>query len=340
MTWQVLAWYCVLISLVAGYAILDGFDLGVGAIHLFAKTDRQRRVQLNAIGPVWDGNEVWLVTAGGALFAGFPEAYATLASAFYFPLLLLVMGLIFRASAIEFRSKHPSITWRSIWDTLFSLSSVAVAMGLGMVLGHLIEGIPLDDKAQLIRDQFEFIKPFPLLTGITVVALFAMHGSIYLLMKTEDPEQSEIKKLVGPCIAFFVTTYGMATMATLIFMPHMAEPFREQPLLFALPLLGMLAIANISREIFYRRVGRAFLSSCVSILSLMSIFALGQFPYLARSSLGPPSLSLSLVDAASSQKSLEILLVLVLIGIPFVIAYTAVIYWVFRGKVKLDSASY
>lgn len=334
-----LCWYTVLMLLVTGYAILDGFDLGVGILHLFARDDRQRRIHLNAIGPVWDGNEVWLVTAGGAFFAGFPAAYATLASAFYLPMLLLLVGLIFRACAIEFRSKHPSAYWRTIWDILFSFSSVTIALGLGMVIGHLIQGIPLDSTGEVIRSQFYFLQPFPALVGVLAVALFAMHGCIYLLMKTQEPEHDRIRTLVNPCIIFFVICYGATTMATLVYMPHMAQPFKDQPLLFCIPLLGMLAIANIPRQVYYRRDFRAFLSSCISIGAFMGVYALGQFPYLIRSNLGPDQ-PLNIYTAASSSKSLSILLIFVMIGIPFVLSYTFAVYWIFRGKVRLDSMSY
>lgn len=334
------AWYLVVILLLAGYSILDGFDLGVGILHcLVGSKDYQRRIHLNAIGPVWDGNEVWLVTAGGALFAGFPEAYATLASTFYMPLTLLLVGLIFRACAIEFRSKNESSLWRKTWDLLFSLSSTVIAFALGMVLGHLIEGLPLDSQAQIVRDQFTFITPFSLLTGALSVSVFAMHGCTYLLTKTEGEVHDNIREWINPCIIAFVIIYGTATMATLVYMPHMAEPFKQYPALFAIPVLGMLAVANIPRQVFNKRDFRAFLSSCASIALLMGVFALGHFPYLVRTTLAQGT-SLDIHNASSSSLSLSILLTFVAIGIPFILSYTFVIYWVFRGKVRLDSMSY
>lgn len=333
-------WYVVLILLLAGYSILDGFDLGVGILHcLVGSEDYQRRLHLNAIGPVWDGNEVWLVTAGGALFAGFPEAYATFASAFYMPVHLLLVGLIFRACAIEFRSKNPTKLWRQTWDVLFSLSSTVIALGLGVVLGHLIQGIPLDSHAEIVRSEFYFITPYTLLTGVLSVAIFSMHGCIYLLMKTDGVEHERIRKWANPCIISFVIAYGTTTMATLVYMPHMTLPFKTYPELFIIPFLGMLAIANIPREIYWGRDFRAFLSSCASILSLMSVFALGHFPYLIRTTL-PEGIGLDIGNASGSALSLKILLTFVAIGIPFVLSYTFVVYWVFRGKVRLDSMSY
>ena len=143
-------WFSIFVILLTGYAILDGFDLGVGMLHLFGGNDKERRLILNSIGPVWDGNAVWLVTAGGALFAGFPMVYATLCSAFYIPIMILLTGLIFRAVAIEFRSKQPMAWWRWSWDILFTLASLIISLALGIALGNLIIGIPLDNQGEFI----------------------------------------------------------------------------------------------------------------------------------------------------------------------------------------------
>ncbi len=149
-----LIWFILVGVLLAGYAILDGFDLGVGALHLFSKGDTERRLMINSIGPVWDGNEVWLVTGGGALFAAFPDVYATLASGFYLAVFLLLFCLIFRAVAIEFRSKHPSPTWRSIWDVAFSVASILTAILFGVVIGNLMWGIPLGADKEFLGSFF------------------------------------------------------------------------------------------------------------------------------------------------------------------------------------------
>src|ERR1700731_333362 len=178
-------WFSIFVILVTGYAILDGFDLGVGMLHLFSKKDEERRLMLNAIGPVWDGNEVWLVTAGGALFAGFPAVYATICSAFYIPMMILLTGIIFRAVAIEFRSKQPMPWWRWMWDVFFSFASLLIAFALGAAIGNLINGIPLDEHKEFTGNLLSLIQPYAILVGIMSVALFAMHGALYILMKTE-----------------------------------------------------------------------------------------------------------------------------------------------------------
>ena len=158
---------------------------------------------LNSIGPVWDGNEVWLVTAGGALFAGFPDVYATFCSAFYLPIMVLLSGLIFRAVAIEFRSKQPMAWWRWTWDVLFSLGSLVIAMILGVALGNLIRGIPLDAHKEFIGTLNDLLNPYALLVGVLMVAMFSMHGAIYLMLKTEGEFHERMRRFVNPTIIFF-----------------------------------------------------------------------------------------------------------------------------------------
>ncbi len=333
-------WFSIVVLLLTGFAILDGFDLGVGIFHLFSKKDEERRLMLNTIGPVWDGNEVWLVTAGGALFAGFPDVYATLFSAFYTPLMILLAGLIFRAVAIEFRSKQTMSWWRWMWDLLFSAASLVIALGLGVVMGNLIVGIPLDAEKEFTGDIWSLLKPFPLLVGIFAVALFSMHGIIYVLMKTEGLLHDKMRRWANPAIILFIMTYAVTTVATLIYFPHMAEAIRERPVIFIFAVVNMFAIANIPREINRGNDGFAFLSSCANIVCLMALYGIGTFPNVVRAVNAPDTLSLTIWNSASSQKTLEILLLIALIGVPLVLSYTMAIYWIFRGKVKLDSTSY
>jgi cytochrome d ubiquinol oxidase subunit II len=337
----VLFWYGVIISCVVCYAMLDGFDLGVGALHLCARRDEERRVFLNAIGPVWDGNEVWLVVLIGALFAGFPFAYSTLLSAFYLPLTFLIFALIFRAVAIEFRSKTPMRWWRSMWDTLFFLASVGIALAVGISLGNLIEGIPLDENQNYVGEIFStFLRPYPFLVGILTLSLFMLHGAIYLVMKTEGELQENLKSWVQPTMIFFIMTYAITTMVTLIYQEHMVYHIRHRPFLFLLVLANMFVIADIPREIARKRYGWAFISSSLNIALLLVLFAVGTFPNVIRSNLNPETNSITLLSAASSLKTLVVLTTIVAIGIPFVLGYGFFIYRLFRGKVKLDKMSY
>jgi len=306
---------------------------------LLTKSDKDRRLSINSIGPVWDGNEVWLITAGGALFAAFPDVYATVFSGFYSAFMLLLFVLIFRAVAIEFRSKQESKRWRAAWDKAFSISSIVIALLMGVALGNIVTGIPLAQNKEFIGSFISLLNPFALLVGITTVSLFMMHGAIYLVMKTEEELQTQVRGWVNNTIIFFVICFVTTTMATLIYYPQMVNHFKEMPALFLIAILNMLAIANIPREIYKGNDFRAFFSSAASIALLMVLFAIGIFPNLVLSNPNP-EYSLTIYNAASSQKTLMIMLIMAIIGIPFVLAYTIVIHKVFKGKVKLDDTSY
>ena len=332
-------WFILIGILLSGYAILDGFDLGVGALHLFIKGDTNRRILINSIGPVWDGNEVWLVTGGGALFAAFPIVYATVFSGFYTAFMLLLFAIIFRAVAIEFRSKQAMLWWRKSWDIAFSISSILIAFLMGVAVGNIVTGIPIGADKEFTGTFLSLITPFTVLVGITTVSLFMMHGAIYLIMKTDGEVQKIAVEWSKNTIKFFAISYMTTTMATLIYYPSMVQPFKDNPWLFIVALLNMLAIANIPRQIHLRNEFKAFLSSCASIIALFSLFAIGLFPNFVKSTIDP-AFNLTIYNAASSEKTLHIMLTIALIGIPFVLAYTFSIYWIFRGKVKIDSTSY
>jgi len=332
-------WFGLIGILLMGYAILDGFDLGVGALHLLTKNDLDRRIMINSIGPVWDGNEVWLVTGGGALFAAFPDVYSTAFSGFYLAFILLLVCLIFRAVAIEFRSKQHGKLWRQGWDVSFSISSIVGALLIGVTLGNIVWGVPLDIGGEYIGSFIGLLHPYALLVGVTTVALFMMHGAIYVVMKTEGDLQDRIRRWINKTIAVFIIFYTLTTIVTLLFASHMVENFFKCPWLTILPVLNILAIANIPRMISKGRDFYAFLSSCASIVALLAIFGLGMYPDLIISN---PyySNNLDIYNAASSAKTLKIMLTIAILGMPIVIAYTVSIYWIFRGKVKLTDTSY
>lgn len=332
-------WFALVGILFTGYAILDGFDLGVGALHLFTKTDNERRLMINSIGPVWDGNEVWLVTGGGALFAAFPEVYATSFSGFYMAMMLLLFALIFRAVAIEFRSKRENPTWRKSWDVGFSVASILGAFLIGVALGNIAWGIPLREDFVFTGSFFGLLHPYALLVGVTTVALFMMHGAIYVVLKTEGELHDRIRGWINNTIIFFIICYATTTMATLLYIPHMTVNITQNPWLFAVPVLNMLAIANIPREVHHGRFFRAFLSSCAALAALLLLFGINMYPNLILSNPVAEN-SLTIYNAASSQKTLKIMGIIALIGMPLVISYTSAVYWVFRGKVKLDANSY
>lgn len=332
-------WFLVVGAVFSGYAILDGFDLGAGALHLFFKKEESRRIALNAIGPVWDGNEVWLVIGGGALFAGFPVVYATVFSAFYELFMVFLVMLIFRAISIEFRSKEPMLWWRRMWDISYCMSSSLIALSLGLVLGNIIQGLPIDANYEYKGTLLDFFNPYAILISVTTLALFMMHGAIYLVMKTENRLYAKLTILVKNTTIFFVLMFALTTLVTLLFVPHMVSRYKETPYMFAVPIIAMLGVANITRSITRRRYRSAFLSSAGVTAILMLLVAVGLYPNIVLSTIDP-SMNITVFNGSSSDKSLGIMLGFAIVGVPLVAAYTSFVFWTFRGKVKLDETSY
>lgn len=334
-----LLWFFLIGVLLTGYAILDGFDLGVGSLHLFTRTDHDRRVLINAIGPVWDGNEVWLVTGGGALFAAFPHAYASAFSGFYLAFMFLLCALIFRAVAIEFRSKLQPRAWRGFWDWAFSIASIVSSVLFGVAVGNMMMGIPIGPDMEFQGRFVDLLKPYPLLVGVFNLSVFAMHGSIYLYMKTEGELQQRVRRWIWRTFGFFLLMYIFTTIVTLIQVPNATRNFRCFPWVWVIVVLNVLAIANIPRAIYLDMPVRAFITSACTIAALTFLFGIALYPNLIVSSISP-EYNLTAYNAASSQKTLAIMRNIAIIGMPFVLAYTAAIYWIFRGKVKIDRTSY
>ena len=332
-------WFVLLGVLLTGYAILDGFDLGVGILHLAAKRDEERRILLNSIGPLWDGNEVWLVTFGGALFAAFPHAYATAFSTFYVPFMVLLFCLIFRAVSIEFRSKQEHPAWRQAWDVSFSAASALATFLFGAAVGSSMRGIPIGPDREFAGTFASLLGPYPALVGLLAVALFAMHGSIYLFLKCEGELQQRVHGWMWRTFGFFLVMYMLTTIYTLATMPRAVQNFEAMPWAWVVVVLNVLAVANIPRAIFRRKPLYAFVSSSCTIAALTSLFGVALFPDLIVSTLDP-NWSLTIYTAASSEKTLRIMRNIAFLGMPFVAGYTAVVYWVFRGKVKLGKFSY
>ncbi len=333
-------WFLVVGGLFSGYAILDGFDFGAGAWHLFFKKEQSRRIALNAVGPVWDGNEVWLVIGGGALFAGFPVMYATLFSSLYVPFMLFLVFIIFRAIAIEFRGKEPMLWWRRLWDVCYSISSIMLAFLLGVVLGNVLQGIAIGPNFEYAgAGFFEFLNPYALMTGVTALALFMAHGAIYLLLKTEGRLFAKLTYLLKKGMIFFMVSFGITTLYTLLYIPHLSDDFKSSPALFAIPVLTFMSIANVPRLASKRNYKMAFFFSSLTVSLLMVLVAVELYPNLLFSTLDP-GYSLDIYEAASSDKSLGIMLLFVAIGGPLVLGYTFFVYRTFRGKVRLDDHSY
>lgn len=332
-------WFLVFGAVITGYAILDGFDLGAGALHLFLKKEQSRRIALNAIGPVWDGNEVWLVIGGGALFAGFPVAYAAIFSAFYVPFFIFLVGLIWRGVAIEFRSKEPGKIWRLSWDFIYSFACIVISLSLGLMLGNVALGLPLNNQKEFTGTWLSFFNLFSIMVAVTTLALFMMHGAIYLAMKTENRLYTKLTILAKNFTMFFVFSFVITTVYTLLYIPHLSDRIKSSPLFFIFPLIMMLAIANIPRMLNKGKYRYAFISSSVTIASLLIMVAVEVFPNLLFAT-NDPGNSITINNAASSPKTMKILLTIALIGTPLVGIYTGFLFWTFKGKVKLDEMSY
>lgn len=333
-------WFFLLGVLLAGYAILDGFDLGVGILHPLAGTDHDRRLFINSIGPIWDGNEVWLIVFGGALFAAFPNAYASVFSGFYLAFMLLLFALIFRAVSIEFRSKMKSAGWRRAWDVGFFASSLLATLLFGVAVGNGMVGVALDANGDFTVGLLDLLNPYALVSGLVAVALFAMHGAMYLFLKLPDGEVRErVKGWMWHTWGAFLVLYILGTMYTLVAIPRSTANFGKFPWAALVVILNVLAIANIPRSVYRNRPVEAFISSGMTIMCLVTLFSIALWPNLVTAS-NDPSRSLTVYNAASSTGTLWTMFVIVLIGMPFVLAYTVAVYWTFRGRVEIGEHSY
>lgn len=332
-------WYLVVGAVFTGYGILDGFDLGAGAWHLFFRKEESRRIALNAVGPVWDGNEVWLVIGGGTLFAGFPVVYASMFSAMYIPLMLFLFALIFRAISIEFRSKEPMKWWRQMWDVAYSVSSTLLAFLLGVVLGNVLIGMPLNDNYEFTGSWLSFLNPYALLVGVTTLALFMMHGAIYLTMKTEGRLFAKVNRLLQRSVIAFVLLFALTTLMSLIYFPHLSDGVKENVALIGIPILAVLAIANVPRLVKKEKYLQAFVFSALTVGFLLMTAAMELYPIILRDTSGMGN-DITVYNGVASNKSLGIMLIFVAIGGPLAVGYTAFVYKTFWGKVRLDEHSY
>jgi cytochrome d ubiquinol oxidase subunit II len=334
-----LVWFLLLALLFIGYAILDGFDLGVGILSLFTRENQVKRIYINAIGPVWDGNEVWLLTGGGALFAAFPVVYATVFSGFYIALMLLLAALIARAVAMEFRGKVDSARWRNIWDWTFGLGSLLPSVLLGVAYGNILQGIPLERGGVFAGRFLELLNPYALLVGGLTAVLFTMHGALYMTLKTEGSFRHILGRWASRLWAAAVALVVGVTAATALAAPFLFDGMAGQPLTWILSLLLLASLAAVPVFLKAIRYFRAFIASCTMIGSLLGLSALGLFPRIVPSSIDL-QYSLTVYNASSSPYTLGVMLILALIGMPLVIGYTVYIYRAFKGKVEITADSY
>lgn len=323
-------WFILITVLFTGYSFLEGFDYGVGILLPFlGKDDTDRRVVLNTIGPVWDGNEVWLITAGGAMFAAFPHWYATLFSGFYLALVLMLVGLILRGVAIEFRSKVKSARWRSTWDWLIFVGSLIPALLWGVALANMLRGVPIDANKNYVGGFFNLLNPYALLAGVTSLVGFTLHGAIFLSLRTRDAmldrARATANRLWAPAAVLLIALAVASAFGT---------DLLSRPNVIALgaPILAIVAVLVEGWFLRNKRYGWVFVLSGLAIaLTVISAFA-GLYPRVMVSSLNP-EWSLTIYTASSTPYTLRLMTIVAAIFVPVVLLYQGWTYWVFRERV-------
>lgn len=341
MTFLSVLWFFLIFVLIAGYFVLDGFDLGAGVLYPFlAKGDRDKAIVRRSIGPVWDGNEVWLLTAGGALFAAFAPAYATTFSGFYLAVMLVLFGLIVRAVSLEFRGHDPQ--WGSVWDGCFFVGSLLPALLLGVAVGNIYAGIPMDMAGDYIGlPLIGLITPFTLLCGLLGLVMFMAAGATWLALKAPKPSDMQARaarlrlplQVIALVLFLAVTIYGL-----FVIRPDMAPALEIVRWLFAILFVAGM-IASIAAGKKNCDIG-AFVCQSASAVCLVALLATSMFPNLvvaSAESIGP---NITLMSAASSELALTWMTIITCVGLPLVLIYHVIIYRTFRGRVKDDDLSH
>ncbi|WP_165227039.1 cytochrome d ubiquinol oxidase subunit II [Aquisphaera insulae] len=336
-------WFAIVSGMLATYAVLDGFDFGVGILQrLVARTDDERRTVLAAIGPVWDGNEVWLIAAGGVLFMAFPRVYATAFSGFYMALMIVLWLLILRGVAIEYRSHQENPLWREFWDSVFSIASALLAVTFGATIGNLVRGVPVAEDGLRAMPLFTDFRTGPrpgildwytILTGLLTLTALAGHGALYLAWRTRGAIRDRSLALAGPIWTATLVLWAVATAATAWVRPGVLSGFASRPwnLAFVVPSIvgawGVFSHPKKGHDL------AAFLSSSAFLFGLVATAQAGNYPYWLRSSLDP-SLGLTASNSAAARYGLGIALAWWGLGIVLVAAYFANLFRSMRGKLE------
>lgn len=337
-------WFLLIAILFSVYMILDGYDLGIGILHLFAKEEKQRVINLKSIGPVWDGNEVWLLVAGAGFFAAFRQVYATVFSGFYLALILLLAVLIFRATSVEYREMEEGTKWRKNWDIAFALSSIVITLLLGVALGNILGGIPLHDEAAKTATMslhhyysgtfFQLLDPYSLLIGLTGLALMANHGAVFLMTKSDGENAKWAEGLAAKTSIILATMFVLSSIVTMATQGHLLKNFYSHKLLFIAPLLVLLFIFLTRKYASPETAGKAFAFSSLIIVSIALLVSFSIFPNWVINSANNGAGNITIWNSSSTAYTLKVMLYLVLIGLPFVLGYTVWVQKLFWGKVK------
>jgi cytochrome d ubiquinol oxidase subunit II len=330
-------WFILITILFIGFFFLEGFDYGVGILLPFlGKNDAERRVIIASIGPFWDGNEVWLLTAGGAMFAAFPNWYATMFSGFYLPLLLVLAALIVRGVAFEFRNRDQRQSWRNFWDWMIFVGSFVPALLWGVAITNLIEGVPIDAKMNYTGGFWNLLNPYALVGGLAFVALFALHGAIFLTLKTEG---EVLEKAFRAANRLWLPAVVLVVLFVVLgyFFSDVFERLGVNP--GVAPVGAGAALLSVGWFLKVRRSGWAFFMTALTIaLSTLSVFQ-GLFPRVMISSTNP-DYDLTIYNASSSPYTLGVMTWVALTMVPIVLGYQAWNYWVFRKRVSTHSTGH
>jgi cytochrome d ubiquinol oxidase subunit II len=326
-------WFLVLTVMLMGYAVLDGFDLGVGALHLaLARRPDERQAAINAIGPVWNGNEVWLLAAGGAMVVAFPRLYAAAFSGFYLPLMIVLWLLILRGVAIELRHQVDHDLWRQAWDVTFCGSSALLALIFGVAVGNVLRGVPLDADGNFVGSFALLLNPFALLCGALSVSALALHGAAYLALKTDGHLQHRARQSILPLLACTTALLAAVAATSFLVQPTFTANFARWPALMVIPVSALVALAALA--VFARRDAHqaTFLSSAALIVAALSSAAAGLYPRLLPGISGSALAALDIDNAAASAHGLWTALAVGIAGMALVAVYQTTMFRVWRGK--------
>jgi cytochrome d ubiquinol oxidase subunit II len=342
-------WFIFVALMIAVYVLFDGFDLGAGAIHLIAaRDDRERRKIIRAIGPVWDGNEVWLIAGGGTLFFAFPVLYASSFSGFYLPLIVVLWLLMLRGLSIELRGHIADPMWASFWDAVFFLGSSLLAIFFGAALGNVVRGVPLDPDGYFFQplwtdfDPFSntpgILDPYTVLIGLLALATLIVHGSNFVALKTDGDLNARSRKISRRFTYATVVLTVLATAFTFWVSPWMLESFNERPYGYVLPLVAIAGLAGMVLFNLRNDDRNAFLSSGAYIIGMLTSTVFGVYPKVLPAV--DPANSLTIYNASASRYGMAVGLVWWSIGMVLAVVYFVVIYRLFRGKVNLEDEGY
>lgn len=314
------------------YFMLDGFDFGLGILLPFiTRSDKEKRLIYNAMGPFWDGNEVWLVIAGGVTFAAFPATYAVMFSTLYTPLLMILFALIIRAVSFEFRNKITSQSWKSFWDACLFIGSFTPALLFGVAFANIFKGIPFDKNYMFQGNLLTLLNPYGLLGGLLFLALSLEHGAIWLAIKSDGNLQKKAKSLASG-LWIFLLFVAVGFLGYTWFATSLYDNYLNNPFLFILPFITVLALLSTRVLIFKNAFWKAWAASCVTILTTILFGFVGLFPNMYPSSVDPV-LNLTAFNASSTPLTLKIMLGVALVMVPIIIAYQTWAYYLFSGKI-------